>query len=207
MFKSASCLLTISKQDQDHAILQLKRQRDRLQKYTVKINLIVQRETDIARELLSVGRKPQALLALKKKKYQLQQLSRAEAHMLNIEQLVSEIENAHVRREVFEALSVGNAALQRLNEEVSVEAVEQLMGESQEAIAYQDQVSLMLGNSLTPDDLHQCQRELEEIEELALVNAFNAAPVAERTPNAIESEPVSTPLPKREVVSNGIMLT
>jgi len=24
----------------------------------------------------------------------------------------------------------------------------------------------MLGNSLTPDDLHQCQRELEEIEEL-----------------------------------------
>jgi hypothetical protein len=44
-------------QDQDRAILQLKVQKDRLHKYTQKITLVIQREVQIAKQLLKQDKK------------------------------------------------------------------------------------------------------------------------------------------------------
>lgn len=72
----------------DRAILELKVQRDRLKQYQKKINLVLQRETEIAKEQLRAGNKDKALLALKKKKYQEQLMEKTNGQLFNLEQLV-----------------------------------------------------------------------------------------------------------------------
>lgn len=52
---------------------------------------MVARETEIAKELLKQSKKKQALLALKKKKYQEQLLSKAEAQLSNVSEMVLSI--------------------------------------------------------------------------------------------------------------------
>lgn len=73
----------------DRAVLELKVQRDRLKQYQKKINLVLLRETEIAKEQLRAGNKEKALLALKKKKYQEQLMEKTNGQLFNLEQLVS----------------------------------------------------------------------------------------------------------------------
>jgi charged multivesicular body protein 6 len=46
-----------SSQDQDRAILQLKVQKDRLHKYTQKIEIVIKREVEVAKKLLKEDKK------------------------------------------------------------------------------------------------------------------------------------------------------
>jgi len=130
--------------DRDRAILQLKVQKDRLHKYTVKIQLVIQREIEVAKELLAKGKKQNAILALKRKRYQEQLLTRTEGEMLNLESLVQSIEFASMQSEVFQALKQGNEVLTLLNEQTSLTDVERLMEDTHEAVEYQSKVSEML---------------------------------------------------------------
>lgn len=84
----------------DRAILDLKVQRDRLRQYQKKVGaclgvgfvlqifVVVERETQVAKEHAKNGNKSLALLALKKKKYQEGLLESTNAQLLNLEQLV-----------------------------------------------------------------------------------------------------------------------
>ena len=54
----------------------------------VKIAIVLERETEIAKVHLKEGNKPLALLALKKKKYQESLLESTNTQLLNLEQLV-----------------------------------------------------------------------------------------------------------------------
>lgn len=81
----------------DKAILELKVQRDRLKQYqkkviiilnTIKIEVVIARETEVAKQQLAAGNKDRALLALRRKKYQQTTLEKTFAQLLNLEQLV-----------------------------------------------------------------------------------------------------------------------
>ena len=56
--------------DRDRAVLELKRQRDRMRKYRSGIQTIIGKETQYARELLAKNDKQRAVFVLKKKRYQ-----------------------------------------------------------------------------------------------------------------------------------------
>lgn len=99
-------------QEKDKAVLELKRQRIRLAKYRENATRVMERETEIAKELLKRGEKRRALLALKKKRYQSTLIDKTEGQMMNIEQLCNSIEFAAVQSKVFDALKNGNAVLQ-----------------------------------------------------------------------------------------------
>ncbi|CAG8815811.1 42829_t:CDS:2 [Gigaspora margarita] len=73
---------------QDRAILDLKIQRDKLIQYQKKLQVISDKETEIAKKALRNGNKRGALLALKKKKYQEQLLKKTDTQLLNLEELV-----------------------------------------------------------------------------------------------------------------------
>jgi charged multivesicular body protein 6 len=124
---------------QDRAILDLKNQRDKIKQYQVRITVLTDRETEIARQCLARNDRRRALLALRRKKYQESLLDKTNSQLLQLEQLTSQVEFALVQKDVMYGLQQGTQVLQTINREMGgIEGVERLMGENEEARAYQE---------------------------------------------------------------------
>lgn len=122
----------------------MKNQRDNLRQYQKRITVITDREKAIARQCLAGGDKEKALLALRRKKYQESLLAKTDSQLEQLEKLTSSVEFALVQKDVLYGLKQGTQVLQQIHKEIGgLEAVEKLMGESEEARAYQ-QVRPML---------------------------------------------------------------
>ncbi|KAM9412529.1 charged multivesicular body protein 6-like [Salvelinus alpinus] len=149
--------------EQDRAVLQLKQQRDKLKLYQKRINLQLEKERNLAKQLLKDGKKEKALLLLKKKRYQDQLLDKTENQISNLERMCQDIEFAQIEMKVVEGLKVGNDCLKSLHEAMSIEDVERIMDETQEGIEYQREIDEMLAGSLTQEDEDAVLAELEAI--------------------------------------------
>mmetsp|Transcript_448 Transcript_448/g.809 ORF Transcript_448/g.809 Transcript_448/m.809 type:complete len:212 (+) Transcript_448:14-649(+) len=136
----------------DEATLELKLKRDELKQYRKKLEGVVARETEIARELHRQGKRDRAILVLKKKKYQLHLLEQTEAALGQIEQLVVSVEFAERQREWFDGMKSGTEALKVLNKELSIEAVENLMDDTREAQEHQQIIGDMLAENLSGEE-------------------------------------------------------
>uniref|UniRef100_A0A3Q3K0Z3 Charged multivesicular body protein 6a n=1 Tax=Monopterus albus TaxID=43700 RepID=A0A3Q3K0Z3_MONAL len=149
--------------EHDKAILQLKQQRDKLRQYQKRLNLHLDKERLLAKQLLKEGKKDKALLLLKKKRYQDQLLDKTENQISNLERMVQDLEFAQIERKVIDGLKVGNECLKKMHEVMSVEEVERIMDETQDAIEYQRQIDEMLTGSLSQEDEDAVLAELEAI--------------------------------------------
>ncbi|KFY30096.1 hypothetical protein V494_08268 [Pseudogymnoascus sp. VKM F-4513 (FW-928)] len=150
---------------QDEAILNLKIQRDRLHKYQKRITVITAREHAIAATLLKQGDRPRALLALRRKKYQESLLAKTDAQLEQLEVLTSSVEFALVQKDVVFGLKEGTRVLKEIQREMGgLEQVEKLMGETADAVAYQQEVSDMLGGKISNHDEDEVEDELEALE-------------------------------------------
>ncbi|XP_068120059.1 charged multivesicular body protein 6 [Hyperolius riggenbachi] len=176
--------------EQDKAVLQLKQQRDKLKQYQKKITLQLQRERELAKQLLHDGKKEKAKTLLKKKRYQEQLLEKTDNQISNLEKMVEDIEFAQIELKVIEGLKIGNDCLKKMHEVMSIEEVERIMDETQEGIEYQRQIDELLSGSLTSEDEEAILQELEEItqEDLELPEA--------------PKEPLPETTPEREAVKN-----
>lgn len=120
------------------AILDMKNQRDKLHQYQRRITVLTDREKAIAKEMLAKGNKQGALLALRRKKYQESLLSRTDTQLEQLEKLASSVEFALVQKDIVFGLQQGTKVLQEIHKEMGgLEHVEKLMGETADAIAYQ----------------------------------------------------------------------
>jgi charged multivesicular body protein 6 len=120
------------------AILDMKNQRDKLHQYQRRITVLTDREKEIAKEMLAKGDKPRALLALRRKKYQESLLAKTDAQLEQLEKLTSSVEFALVQKDVVFGLQQGTNVLNEIHKEMGgLEHVEKLMGETADAIAYQ----------------------------------------------------------------------
>jgi charged multivesicular body protein 6 len=72
----------------DKAILSLKVQRDKLRQYARSIQLVLDRERELAKEAVVQGQKQKALLILRRRKYQEQLLVKTDQQLETLEQLV-----------------------------------------------------------------------------------------------------------------------
>ncbi|KAK0133327.1 Charged multivesicular body protein 6 [Merluccius polli] len=165
--------------EQDKAILQLKQQRDKLKQYQKRVTLQLERERLLAKQLLKDGKKEKALVLLKKKRYQDRLLDKTENQISNLELMVrcflqlilerylfkgvQDIEFVQIELKVIEGLKVGNDCLKSMHEVMSIDDVERIMDETQEAIEYQRQLDEMLAGSLTQEDEDAVLAELEAI--------------------------------------------
>ncbi|XP_069786055.1 charged multivesicular body protein 6 [Narcine bancroftii] len=185
--------------EQDKAVLQLKQQRDKLKQYQKKIGIQLEKERELARQLLRGGKKEKAKLLLKKKRYQEQLLDKTEVQISNLEQMVQDIEFAQIEMKVIEGLKIGNDCLQKMHEMMSIEEVERIMDETQEAVEYQQQIDEILAGGLSQDDEDAILAELDAItqEEIELPEV-----PAEALPNLPEKdkEPVKN-LQKQAMVA------
>ncbi|KAJ5289428.1 uncharacterized protein N7443_009681 [Penicillium atrosanguineum] len=177
------------------AILDLKNQRDKIKQYQVRITVLTDRETEIARQCLARNDRRRALLALRRKKYQETLLDKTNSQLLQLEQLTSQVEFALVQKDVMYGLQQGTQVLQTINREMGgIEGVERLMGENEEARAYQE-VSRMLEGNLSNQDEDEVEDELEALR-LEVAPKVPQQPVL---PDAPVQQPV-TSVPEREEV-------
>ena len=116
----------------------MKNQRDKLHQYQKRITVITSREQEIARECLRDGNKQKALLALRRKKYQESLLAKTDQQLAQLEALTSDVEFALVQKDVLFGLQQGTSVLKEIHREMGgLDKVEMIMGESEEAQAYQ----------------------------------------------------------------------
>ncbi|OWB63918.1 hypothetical protein B5S31_g3296 [[Candida] boidinii] len=156
---------------QDKAILQLKLQRDKLHKATIKISLVINREKEIAKECIKKDQKSKALLALKKKKYQENLLDTISKQADTLEQLIGSIEFKLIEKDVLYGLEEGNKVLKQLNSEMSIDKVEKILDDSEAGIRYQEEISTMLGESMSQGLEDEVDEELAQMEREELIRS------------------------------------
>jgi len=113
--------------EQDKAILDLKRHRDKIKSHRKRYEQNIKKEKDLARELLKRGEKERALLCLKRKKYQETLISQMDGCLNKVESIISDLEIAQLNSDVILGIKHGNEALKILNERYSIEEVEKIM--------------------------------------------------------------------------------
>ncbi|KAL1879115.1 hypothetical protein VTK73DRAFT_7339 [Phialemonium thermophilum] len=150
---------------QDKAVLDLKTQRDKLHQYQRRIAVLTDRETQIAKQMIAKGDKQKALLALRRKKYQESLLAKTDAQLEQLENLTASVEFAKIQKDIFFGLQQGTKVLKEIHAEMGgIEHVEKLMGETAEAIAYQKEVSELLGGKMSNQDESEVEEELEALQ-------------------------------------------
>ncbi|KAE8828924.1 hypothetical protein PTNB85_08112 [Pyrenophora teres f. teres] len=181
---------------QDKAILDMKNQRDKLRQYQKRITVLTDREKEIAKECLAKGDTNKAKLALRRKKYQESLLSKTDQQLAQLEILTSDVEFALVQKDVLYGLQQGTAVLKEIHKEMGgIENVEKLLGESEEARAYQEEVSKLLANKMSNQDEDEVEDELEALE--AEVNG-----VVPALPDAPVAQPQFTPEEKAQIAKD-----
>lgn len=142
---------------------QLKQQRDKLRQYQRRVTQQLEREREVARQLLREGRKERAKLLLRKKRYREQLLDKTENQITGLETMVQSIEFTQIEMKVIEGLKFGNECLNKMHQVMSIEEVERVLDETQEAVEYQRQIDELLAGSFTQEDEAAILEELDAI--------------------------------------------
>ncbi|BEI85880.1 hypothetical protein CcaverHIS002_0601670 [Cutaneotrichosporon cavernicola] len=178
---------------QDRAILDLKLQRDKLKQYQRRLQAVLDREREIAKEALAKGDKRRALLALRQRKYQEQTLVQTDQQLATLQDLVSSIEFTQIQAAVVHGLEQGSAALKTLQAEVNLDRVERIMDESREGIEYQREIDEALASRMSPEEEEEVLRELEALQREQMP-AIPEVPTSDpvHLPDAPTKEPTET---------------
>ncbi|RCN50317.1 SNF7 family protein [Ancylostoma caninum] len=151
--------------EQDQAILQLKTQRDKIKQFIRRREKCMERERELARQLIKEGRKDRALLLLKKKRYQENVIEQTLRQLDNIDRMVHDLEFAEIQQRVVDGLRQGNDALKKMNAIFDIDEIEKLMEETKEAAEYQEasEISALLSGQLSTADVQEAEQELEQL--------------------------------------------
>eukprot|EP01029_Cantina_marsupialis_P029452 TRINITY_DN780486_c0_g1_i1.p1 TRINITY_DN780486_c0_g1~~TRINITY_DN780486_c0_g1_i1.p1 ORF type:complete len:227 (-),score=103.46 TRINITY_DN780486_c0_g1_i1:183-863(-) len=182
----------------DRAILDLKNARDKLKRYSKKMETEKNRLQSDAKEMLRLNKKQKALVFLKLKKYKEQMLSNADSQLFKLEEMIETIQWETQQMDVLNGLKAGNAILKQIHTTMPLDEVEKIMDDTAEAVEYQNELAELLGGSLTHDDMDAINEELAMIEqeqadaetlELDMPEAPTHAPViAEAEAEEVEAE-------------------
>ncbi|KAL5289282.1 CHMP6 family protein [Megaselia abdita] len=161
--KSNKKAITSRVTEQDKAVLQLKSQRDKLKQYQKRIELSLVKDREIARKCLQSGRKERAKLLLRKKKYQEKLLENTDTQLENLEKLASDLEFAQIEQQVLDGLKVGNTALKKVHDLLSIDEIESIMEETAEGVEKQREIDSILTGVLTDQDEEDVLAELDAL--------------------------------------------
>merc|ERR1712013_723189 len=182
--------------DQDKAILNLKKQRDQLKQYQKRILGVLEKDKELARKLLKEGKKDRAKLLLRKKKFQEGLLEKTDGQLDNLERLVHDIEFAQVQKQVIDGLKDGNAALEKANAMFSIDEIEDILADTQEASEKQQEITDMLSGQLSQEDEDDVIAELDKLLEMDLEPTI-AKDITENLPG-VPDVPTQDPVAKKD---------
>ena len=155
--------------------------------------MLTDKETTIAKELLGKGDRRRALLALRRKKYQETLLAKTDAQLEQLERLTADVDFALVQKDVLFGLEQGTLVLKEIHREMGgLEHVEKLMGENDEAIAYQRVRGLTMTRSPSSRNGRERERGGSRV-------GMGRGAVSRATPSTLLSTPpVETPRAQRD---------
>lgn len=169
--------------EQDKAVLQLKTTRDRIRQYQKRSETNLEKDRQLAKQLLQNGKKERAKLLLRKKKFIEEQLNKTDGTLENIEKMIQDLEFAQIEMKVVDSLKVGNEALKQINQMLSIEDVERILDETEEAAEKQREISALLGGgALTDEDESAVEEELDALIADAVQKQLPDAPTAAENP-------------------------
>mmetsp|Transcript_117188 Transcript_117188/g.184334 ORF Transcript_117188/g.184334 Transcript_117188/m.184334 type:complete len:267 (+) Transcript_117188:41-841(+) len=188
--------------DNDRAILDLKVQKDDIVKYRKRMEVQTSKAQDAAKLAVSQGRKEQAMLYLRKKKQLEQIFTDANNQIMRLEEMISNIEFAHVQKEVVGALADGVKTLKKVQEEMGgVDSINRLMDECADAVEAQREINDALANAgIAADD----EDALEEYNRLVEAQALDQLQQSSLTTpdNLAVEKPVVQPVVEAPVVQH-----
>lgn len=163
----------------DRAKHKLKHQRDVLEKHVRQSETVLKRDLLLARQLHSEGRVESAKVLLRRRRLVEKRVSLSVAQLDKIENSLSTIEGTESTASVIESIDSGTKALARLNALVNVERAEEIMRQSNDAIAYTEEVAAVLAGAddVPADD--EIGEELAQIEKDAILAGAPAVPAIE----------------------------
>ena len=105
-----------------------------------------------------------AKLILRKKKYQENLLGTTDKELEALEKLTSDLEFAQVQQQILDGLQVGNEALKKIHEILTIDEVERIMDETREGIEKQQEIDAIISTgALSAEDEDSVAAELEEL--------------------------------------------
>ena len=143
----------------DKAKLDVRKGKMRLTKWTKHLDKETERLHDMAKNSMKNGNKEKALRILKIRKMKVSALSQAREKILNLDGMLLQIESQEMSVEMANAVKNGTEALNAIHKVMSVEAVEKLMEENEEALATVQEIEDILGgensNLIDEDELEE----------------------------------------------------
>lgn len=138
-----------------------------------------------------------AKLILRKKKYQENLLATTDKELEALEKLTSDLEFAQVQQQVIDGLQVGNEALKKIHEILTIDKVEQIMDETREGIEKQQEIDAIIATgALSQEDEDSVAAELEEL--VASTLPAIDEDIDEKLPEVPTDEPVAEKKKKKE---------
>lgn len=155
--------------DNDRAILQLKRSKDEIHKFTRRTDQLIVVERAKLKQMIKENpdkykKDAKVRFLLKRIHYQDHLLQQALEQLINLENLVSTLEFKLVEIQFVKGLERGNEILTKLNNEFK--NVEDLMDNVQDQISYQNEIDNVLAHSVVGVDDFEAEldKELEQME-------------------------------------------
>jgi len=169
----------------DRQVLGLKTQRRKLRAYAKRVEDAIARETATAAAAAKTpGGRSRALTALRKRKLQTQMGDRVQDWLLRLETMLADIEHAQATAEVLERLRDGNEALKRAQAGYSLDDVNAVLRDMDEAKEHDAEVNELLRAGLSAREDEEAEAELAALEREAEAEAEAEAEGARREENA-----------------------
>ena len=148
----------------DKSKLEVKRGKNRISKFSKKLEQQIVKLDQDARNYVKSGNKKKALYTLRLKKLKIKSLHDVEQKILSLEKILLEIESTEMTQESLNAVQNGTNALNEMHRIMSVEDVEQIMADNEEALDEANEIaSLLSGESFDLTDEEELEAELNAL--------------------------------------------
>lgn len=108
-----------------------------------------------------------ARMLLRKKKYQEKLLETTDSQLENLEKLTSDLEFSQIEQKVLDGLKIGNEALRKVHEILTIDEVERILDETKEGVDKQREIDAMINqytdSALTEEDEEEVLAELDKL--------------------------------------------
>ncbi|CAG9328614.1 unnamed protein product [Blepharisma stoltei] len=161
---------------EDKEIAQLKSTRDKVKHFLKKLESNIQSCKEAVKTCIKNKDKPRAMLALKKQKYLEKNLESGQNQLINLEQIINDVEQAQIQRDVVQAMKQGTEFLKQINDQLTINDVEKLMADTEDAIEYQQEIGRLLAQQGIQESDQDLEKELEKLDEVEALEVESEIP-------------------------------